>query len=50
MALSKKDLSRKKNNLKVRLASLMEQTKKDPLHRNKKLWDEIALLKKKMGK
>ena len=50
MGMSKKDLSRKKSNLKARLQQLEERAKKDPLHRDKKLWNEIEQLKKKMEK
>jgi len=48
MGLSKKDLSRKKANLKAKLAELENKARMDPLKRNKALHDEIAELKKKI--
>ncbi len=49
MGLSKKDLSRRRANFKAKLDELEQKTKFDPLKRNSALWDEIALLKKKMA-
>lgn len=49
MGLSKKDISRKKANLKARLADLEKKAKMDPLRRNTALHDEIAELKKKLA-
>ncbi|MBN1169688.1 hypothetical protein JXA56_01565 [Candidatus Micrarchaeota archaeon] len=49
MGLSKKDLSRKKANLKSRLAELEKKAKSDPLKKDKRLHEEIADLKKKIG-
>jgi len=50
MGLSKKDLSRKKANLKARLAELEKKAKMDPLKRDKSLHFEIEELKKKIEK
>lgn len=47
--MSKKDLSRKKANLKSKLEELEKKAKMDPLKKNKALHDEIAQLKKKLG-
>ncbi|MEW6748930.1 MAG: hypothetical protein AB1295_04450 [Candidatus Micrarchaeota archaeon] len=49
MGLSKKDLSRKKSNLKTRLEELEKKAKMDPLKRDRALHDEIAQLKKKLA-
>ena len=49
MALSKKDLGRRKANYKAKLDELEQKAKYDPLKRNTALWDEIALLKKRMA-
>ena len=48
MGMSKKDLSRKKANLKAKLVELEKKAKMDPLKRNKALHQEIADLKKKL--
>ena len=48
MGMSKKDLSRKKANLKAKLEELEKKAKMDPLKRNKALHQEIADLKKKL--
>lgn len=48
MGLSKKDLARKKANLKTKLAELENKARMDPLKRDKKLHEEIAELKKKI--
>jgi len=50
MGLSKKDLARKKANLKAKLAELEKKAKMDPLKRNKALHEEIEELKKKIAK
>jgi hypothetical protein len=49
MGLSKKDMGRRKANFKAKLDELEHKAKLDPLKRNTALWDEIALLKKKMA-
>jgi hypothetical protein len=49
MGMSKKDLSRKKANLKARLEELEKKARMDPLKKNKALHDEIAQLQKKMA-
>ncbi len=48
MGLSKKDLSRKKANLKAKLEELEKKARMDPLKKNKSLHQEIADLKKKL--
>lgn len=48
MGLSKKDLSRKKANLKAKLEELEKKARLDPLKRDKRLHDEIEELKKKI--
>lgn len=50
MGLSKKDLARKKANLKARLEDLQKKAKMDPLKRDKALHEEIAELQKKIAK
>ena len=50
MALSKQDLAHRKSSMKLKLASLEELAKDDPLKRNRKLHEEIAELKKKLEK
>lgn len=50
MGLSKKDLSRKKANLKTKLEDLEKKARMDPLKRDKRLHEEIADLKKKLEK
>ena len=49
MGLSKKDMARKKANLKSKLAELEKKAKMDPLKRDKALHEEIEALKKKLG-
>ena len=50
MGLSKKDIARKKANLKAKLEQLEQKAKMDPLKRNKALHAEIEDLKKKLAK
>ena len=50
MGLSKKDLGRKKSNLKAKLEQLEEKARMDPLHKNKSLHYEIEELKRKIAK
>ena len=50
MGLSKKDLSRKKANLKAKLEELEKKAKMDPLKRNKALHAELEDLRKKLSK
>ena len=47
--MSKKDLSRKKANLKARLEELESKARMDPLKRNKALHDELEQVKKKLA-
>ena len=49
MGLSKKDLSRKKANIKARIEELEKKARMDPLKRNKAVHDELEQLKKKMA-
>jgi hypothetical protein len=50
MGLSKKDIARKKANLKSKLEQLEKRAKMDPLKRDKALHEEIAEIKKKLEK
>ncbi|MBI2079455.1 hypothetical protein HYT84_01715 [Candidatus Micrarchaeota archaeon] len=49
MGMSKKDLSRRKTNLKSRLEELEVKARMDPLKRNKELHYEIEQIKKKIA-
>ena len=49
MGMSKKDLSRKKANLKARLEELEGKAKMDPLKRNKALHEELEQVKRKLA-
>ena len=49
MGMSKKDLSRKKANIKAKLEELEKKARMDPLMKNKALHEEIADLKKKLA-
>jgi len=49
MGMSKKDLSRKKSNIKARIEELEKKTRMDPLKKNKALHDELDQLKKKLA-
>ena len=49
MGLSKKDLSRKKANIKAKIDELEKKAKMDPLKKNRALHDELEQLKKKLG-
>lgn len=46
MAMSKKDLTNRKANLKARIAELEEKVRMDPIKRNPKNHEELAKLKK----
>lgn len=50
MGMSKKDLARKKANIKARIEELEKKARMDPLKRNKALHDELDQLKKKLAK
>ena len=50
MGLSKKDLARKKANLKARLEELEKKARMDPLKRDRRLHEEIEDLRKKIAK
>lgn len=50
MGLSKKDMARKKANMKSKLEELEKRAKMDPLKRDKSLHSEIEDLKKKLAK
>lgn len=49
MGLSKKDLSRKKANIKARIDELEKKARMDPLKRNRAVHDELEQLKKRMA-
>jgi hypothetical protein len=48
MGMSKKDLSRKKANIRARIAELEKKARLDPLKRNKALHEELDGLRKKL--
>lgn len=48
MGMSKKDISRKRANIKAKLEILERKAKNDPLKRNEALHEEIAELKRKL--
>ena len=48
MGMSKKDLSRKRANIKERLAHLEPKARMDPLKKHPEIHDEIAKLKKEL--
>ena len=49
MGLSKKDLGRKKANIKARIAELEKKARMDPLKKNKAVHEELDQLKKKLA-
>lgn len=49
MGMSKKDLSRKKANIKAKIEELEKKAKFDPLKKNKALHDELDDLRKKLA-
>ena len=49
MGLSKRDLGKKKANMRARVAELEGKARMDPLHKNKALHAELAELKKKLS-
>ena len=49
MGLSKKDLGRKKANIKARIEELEAKAKMDPLKKNKAVHEELDQLKKKLA-
>jgi hypothetical protein len=49
MGMSKKDLSRKKANIRVRMEELEQKARMDPLKRNRAVHDELEQLKKKLA-
>ena len=49
MGLSKRDLGKKKANLRSRLEELEKKARLDPIKKDKRLHEEIAELKKKIG-
>lgn len=49
MGMSKKDLSRKKANIKARIEELEKKARMDPLKKNRSIHDELAQLKKKLA-
>ena len=50
MGLSKRDISRKKANIKIRLEELEKKARLDPLKKNRVLHEELDQLKKKLAK
>lgn len=48
MGLSKKDLGRKKQNIKHRIEELEVKARMDPLKKNRAVHDELDQLKKKL--
>lgn len=49
MGMSKKDLSRKKANLKAKLDELEKKARMDPLKKNKALHDELESVRRKLA-
>lgn len=49
MGMSKKDLSRKKANIKARVEELEKKARMDPLKRNRALHEELEDLKRKLA-
>ncbi len=49
MGMSKKDLSRKHANLKLKLAELEQKARMDPLKRHPEIHEEIARIKKDLA-
>ena len=49
MGASKQDMAHRLSNLRHKLAQLEKEALNDPLKRNRKLHEEIAELKKKLG-
>lgn len=49
MGMSKKDLSRKHANLKLKLAELEQKARMDPLKRHPEIHEEIAKIKKDLA-
>lgn len=49
MGMSKKDLSRKHANLKLRIAELEQKARMDPLKKHPEVHEEIGKLKKQLA-
>ena len=49
MGMSKKDLSRKKANIKAKIEELEAKARMDPLKKNRALHDELDQLRKKLA-
>ncbi len=49
MGMSKKDLSRKHANMKVKIAELEQRARMDPLKRHPEVHEELAKLKKDLA-
>ncbi len=49
MGMSKKDLSRKKANIKTRIEELEKKARMDPLRKNRALHDELDDLRRKLA-
>lgn len=49
MGMSKKDLSRKHANMKVRVAELEQKARMDPLKRHPEIHEELSKLKRELA-
>ena len=49
MALSKKDLGRKSQNIKARIDELEKKARMDPMHKHPEIHDELERMKKKLA-
>jgi hypothetical protein len=49
MGMSKKDLARKKSNIRSRIEELEAKARMDPLKKNRSVHDELGQLKKKLS-
>ena len=49
MGLSKKDIARRKANLKARLEELEKKARMDPMKRDTRLHEELAQVRKKLS-
>jgi hypothetical protein len=48
MGMSKKDLSRKKSNIRAKIEELEKKARMDPLKKNRALHDELDQLRRKL--
>jgi hypothetical protein len=49
MGMSKKDLSRKRTNIKTKIEELEKKARMDPLKKNRALHEELEQLRKKLA-